>query len=62
MDNFLFDMTDEDYGPIAIHCSPSRILHGDCLDVMREMETDSVDLVFCSSPYEAARTYGGKQT
>jgi hypothetical protein len=58
MDNFLFDMTDEDYGPIAIHCSPARILHGDCLDIMRDMPSDSVDLVFCSPPYEAARTYG----
>jgi hypothetical protein len=36
----------------------SRIILGDCLDVMREMPSDSVDLVFCSPPYEAARTYG----
>ena len=34
------------------------ILHGDCLEVMREMEPDSVDLVFTSPPYENARTYG----
>lgn len=34
-----------------IHC-------GDCLDVMRTMPSRSVDLVFCSPPYEAARTYG----
>lgn len=39
-------------------CSPARILHGDCLEIMRDMATDSVDLVFCSPPYEAARTYG----
>lgn len=32
--------------------------YGDCLEVMRGMEADSVDLVFCSPPYEAARTYG----
>lgn len=38
-------------------CSPS-IIYGDCLDVMRSMATNSVDLVFCSPPYEAARTYG----
>jgi hypothetical protein len=31
---------------------------GDCLDLMREMPSDSVDLVFCSPPYEAARLYG----
>lgn len=34
------------------------IYHGDCLDLLREMPSDSVDLVFCSPPYEAARTYG----
>ena len=33
-------------------------IRGDCLDVMRGMKEDSVDLVFCSPPYEAARTYG----
>lgn len=35
-----------------------RILHGDCLELLRDMADDSVDLVFCSPPYEAARTYG----
>lgn len=34
------------------------ILHGDCLELMREMGDDSVDLVITSPPYEAARTYG----
>jgi DNA modification methylase len=34
------------------------ILHGDCLDVMKTMADDSVDLVFCSPPYEDARQYG----
>jgi DNA modification methylase len=34
------------------------IYHGDCLDVMRAMPDQSVDLVFTSPPYEAARTYG----
>ena len=34
------------------------IIHGDCMDVMRDMDDDSVDLVFCSPPYEDARTYG----
>lgn len=32
--------------------------HGNCLEVMRSMPDASVDLVFCSPPYEAARTYG----
>lgn len=40
------------------HPSSVSIFHGDCLEVMRSMSTDSVDLVFCSPPYEAARTYG----
>lgn len=31
---------------------------GDCLEILRGMDSDSVDLVFCSPPYEAARTYG----
>lgn len=35
-----------------------EIIHGDCMDVMRSMGDKSVDLVFCSPPYEAARTYG----
>jgi site-specific DNA-methyltransferase (adenine-specific) len=31
---------------------------GDCLEIMRTMESDSVDLVIASPPYEAARAYG----
>lgn len=38
--------------------SSTICLQGDCLALMREMRPDSVDLVFCSPPYEAARTYG----
>lgn len=34
------------------------LIHGDCVNVMRDMADDSVDLVFCSPPYEDARTYG----
>ena len=35
--------------------------HGDCLDVMREMPSDFVDLIVTSPPYADARvhTYGG---
>lgn len=36
----------------------NSIIHGDCLEVMRAMPDNSVDLVFGSPPYEAARTYG----
>lgn len=35
-----------------------KLLNGDCLDLMREMADNSVDLVIGSPPYEAARTYG----
>ena len=35
-----------------------EIVTGDCLSVLREMSEDSVDLIFCSPPYEDARTYG----
>lgn len=34
------------------------IIQGDCLEILRSMETGGVDLVLCSPPYEAARTYG----
>jgi len=34
------------------------IYKGDTLGLMKCMPTDSVDLVFCSPPYEAARKYG----
>jgi DNA modification methylase len=38
-------------------CS-QKIIKGDCLQVMSRIESDSVDLVFGSPPYEDARTYG----
>lgn len=31
---------------------------GDCLDILRTIPDNSVDLVMCSPPYENARTYG----
>ncbi len=36
----------------------NKIYCGECLDIMRDMPDDSVDLVFCSPPYEDARDYG----
>lgn len=43
--------------------SRTQLICGDCLEVMRGMEPDSVDLVCGSPPYLFARTYGfkGKQ-
>lgn len=34
------------------------LANADCLEWLRAMPTDSADLVVCSPPYEAARTYG----
>jgi hypothetical protein len=36
----------------------ARIEQADCLEWLRAQESDSVDLILCSPPYEAARTYG----
>lgn len=36
----------------------ATLLQGDCLEHLRAMAPASVDLVFCSPPYEDARTYG----
>ena len=34
------------------------VYQGDCLEIMKGLSADSVDLVFCSPPYEDARAYG----
>lgn len=36
----------------------TQLHNADCLDWLRDQADDSVDLVFGSPPYEAARTYG----
>lgn len=35
-----------------------QLVVGDALEVLRKMPDNSVDLVFCSPPYENARSYG----
>ena len=37
---------------------PNTLHAGDCLDLLKAMPDNSVDLVLCSPPYEDARTYG----
>lgn len=37
----------------------NKIIHGDCLDVMREMPDGCVDLTVTSPPYDNLRTYNG---
>lgn len=36
----------------------NKIICADCLSVMKDWDDNCVDLVFCSPPYEDARTYG----
>jgi DNA modification methylase len=36
-----------------------KILQGDCVEVMRQMEPESVDMVLTSPPYDNLRTYNG---
>lgn len=36
----------------------SRLIVGDCLNILSEFPTNSVDLIIGSPPYEDARTYG----
>ena len=36
-----------------------QLHQGDCLEVMRQMEGDSVDLTVTSPPYDNLRTYNG---
>lgn len=36
----------------------AKIEQADCLDWLKRQSDNSVDLIFCSPPYEAARTYG----
>lgn len=42
-------------------CTPrkAQVIHGDCLEVMRGMESGSVDLTVTSPPYDNLRTYNG---
>ena len=36
----------------------NQIVQGDCKSIIAQLPDDCVDLVFCSPPYENARTYG----
>jgi len=39
--------------------SKTKIICGDCLDVMKDMDDNSIDLTVTSPPYDNLRTYGG---
>ena len=47
--------------PVLHEFGVSPVNHGDCLDIMRDMPADCVDLILTSPPYADARrhTYGG---
>lgn len=58
-----YALTDAVLGPplTPSPCWEYQVHHGDCLDVLREMPADHVDLIVTSPPYANARqhTYGG---
>ena len=37
----------------------NKIIHGDCIKVMQKLESESVDLVVTSPPYDGLRNYNG---
>jgi len=44
---------------MSIEKYKNRIIHGDCLQVMRQFEDECIDLVITSPPYDDLRNYGG---
>ena len=36
-----------------------QLHHGNCLEIMRGMDADSIDLTVTSPPYDNLRTYNG---
>ena len=34
------------------------VFHGDCLDVLPQMQTESVDLIFADPPYNIGKKFG----
>ena len=36
-----------------------RLIHDDCLNAMRNLQSDSIDLTVTSPPYDNLRTYNG---
>lgn len=45
--------------PCSSHCyAASEIVHGDAFDVLSELESDSIDMIFSDPPYKIAQDYG----
>ena len=47
----MFTLTNEKEVQLVGHVSPNTLVHGDCLEVMRYIPDNSVDLVLCDPPY-----------
>jgi DNA modification methylase len=46
-------------GLFYVIIQPMQIIHGDCLEVLKTLDTDSVDLVFYDPPYNVKKKYDG---
>ena len=47
----MFTITNEKEVQLVGHVLPNTLVHGDCLEVMRYIPDNSVDLVLCDPPY-----------
>ncbi len=47
----MFNITNEKEVQSVGMVSPNTLVHGDCLDVMKNIPSASVDLVLCDPPY-----------
>lgn len=54
-----FDMVFEDIASLTqMHNNNSMAILGDCLTVLRQMKSESVDLVFADAPYNIGKCFG----
>ena len=37
----------------------SKIIHGDCLDELKKLDNESIDLILTDPPYKVSQSYGG---
>ena len=47
----MFNITNEKEVQSVGMVSPNTLVHGDCLEVMKNIPSKSVDLVLCDPPY-----------
>jgi site-specific DNA-methyltransferase (adenine-specific) len=46
-------------GEMEVELSNYKIYHGDCLDIMQQLDKESIDLTVTSPPYDNLKTYNG---